>query len=148
MNDTNILLIVADQMVARLMGTYGHPVAKTPNLDRLASRGVRFENAYSPCPICSPTRQALVTGSYPSNIGIYDNASSLSSEIPTVCHYLSTAGYDTVLSGKMHFVGPDQLHGFEKRLTTDVFPSDFIWLTQRPEGGLATSPTSTNSPLP
>lgn len=136
MNKPNILLVVADQMVARLMGTYGHRVVKTPNLDRLAARGVRFDNAYSPCPICSPTRQALLSGCYPSNIGIYDNASSLSSEIPTVCHYLSVAGYDTVLSGKMHFVGPDQLHGFEKRLTTDVFPSNYIWLVQRPEGGL------------
>lgn len=136
MAKTNVLMIMCDQMVAELTGAYGHPVVQTPNLDRLTEEGVRFDNAYSPCPICSPTRQALFTGQYVSNIDCYDNTSVLGSDMPTLCHYLSIAGYDTVLSGKMHFIGPDQLHGFEKRLTTDVFPSDFTWLPQRSKGGL------------
>ena len=74
-----------------------------------------------------------MTGTYVSRLGCYDNSSPLGSDWPTVAHYLSLAGYDTVLSGKMHFAGPDQLHGFEKRLTTDVFPSSFLWLPGRPK---------------
>ncbi len=136
MGKINVLMIICDQMVAQLTGAYGHPVVQTPNLNRLVDEGIRFDNAYSSCPICSPTRQSLLTGRYASNLDCFDNTSVLSSDQPTLCHYLSIAGYDTVLSGKMHFIGPDQLHGFEKRLTTDVFPSDFTWLPQRPTGGL------------
>lgn len=130
----NVLMIVSDQMAPQLMGAYGHPVAQTPNLDRLAASGVRFDNAYSPCPICSPARVGLMTGNLPSRHDCYDNTSVLPSDTPTICHYLSMAGYETVLSGKMHFIGPDQLHGFEHRLTTDIFPSDFQWLPERTPG--------------
>jgi choline-sulfatase len=136
MEKTNILMIMCDQMVAQLTGAYGHPVVQTPNLNRLVEEGVRFDNAYSSCPICSPTRQSLFTGKYASNLDCYDNTSILGSDQPTLCHYLSIAGYDTALTGKMHFVGPDQLHGFEKRLTTDVFPSDMTWLPRRPQESL------------
>ena len=134
MEKLNILMIVCDQLVAQLTGAYGHPVVQTPNLDKLVETGVRFDCAYSPCPICAPTRQSLMTGQYVSRIGCYDNTCMLPSDQPTLCHYLSIHGYDTVLSGKMHFVGPDQLHGFEKRLTTDVFPSDLTWYPHRPSG--------------
>lgn len=127
----NILIIMVDQLVPMLMGTYGHPVVKTPNIDRLAARGVRFASAYSPCPVCSPARAAFMTGKYVSTTGNYDNATVLPADEPTVAHYLTNAGYDTVLSGKMHFVGPDQLHGFRTRLTTDVYPSDFGWTPVR-----------------
>ncbi len=131
----NLLMIVCDQMVAQLAGAYDHPVVKTPNLDRLVAEGARFDNAYTSCPICSPARQSLLTGHYPSRLQCFDNTCILGSDQPTLCHYLSNAGYDTVLTGKMHFIGPDQLHGFEKRLNTDVFPSDFNWLPQRPKEG-------------
>jgi choline-sulfatase len=133
MEEPNVLMIICDQMVPQLTGAYGHPVVQTPNLNRLVQEGVRFDNAYSSCPICSPTRQSLFTGKYASNIDCYDNTSVLGSDQPTLCHYLSIAGYDTALTGKMHFIGPDQTHGFERRLTTDVFPSDFTWLPQRPK---------------
>lgn len=134
MEKPNILMVVCDQMIAQLAGAYGHPVVKTPNLDRLVAEGVRFDNAYTSCPICSPARQSLLTGKYASNLGCYDNTCILASDQPTLAHYLAAAGYDTVLSGKMHFIGPDQQHGFEKRLTTDVFPSDFTWLiSDRPD---------------
>ena len=69
----------------------------------------------------------MVTGRSISSIGAWDNASELPAAIPTVAHYLRLADYRTVLSGKMHFVGPDQLHGFEQRLTTDIYPADFAW---------------------
>jgi choline-sulfatase len=70
-----------------------------------------------------------MTGRLPSRIGAYDNACELPSQVPTFAHYLRGMGYHTCLSGKMHFVGADQLHGFEDRVTTDVYPSDFSWTT-------------------
>ena len=124
----NIVLIMADQLVASLMGAYGHPVTKTPNLDALVEGGVRFDAAYSPCPLCAPARACLATGKYISNNKVWDNAAPLGSDQPTFAHYLSNAGYDTVTSGKMHYVGPDQLHGLRMRLTTDIYPAGFNML--------------------
>jgi choline-sulfatase len=63
----------------------------------------------------------------PSRSRVYDNAAEFAADIPTYAHHLRRAGYQTCLSGKMHFVGPDQLHGFEERLTTDIYPADFGW---------------------
>jgi choline-sulfatase len=68
-----------------------------------------------------------MTGLYSSRTGCFDNATEFAAEEPTFAHFLSAHGYDTVLSGKMHFIGPDQLHGFGTRLTTDVYPSGFDW---------------------
>lgn len=127
----NILFIIADQLIPFLTGAYGHPVVKTPNLNRLVKEGIRFDAAYSSCPVCAPARAAMMTGKYVSNIGAYDNAASFSCEEPTFAHYLTLAGYDTVLTGKMHFIGPDQLHGFSRRFTTNVYPADFDWVPVR-----------------
>lgn len=129
----NILLIMADQLVPFLTGPYGHPVVQTPNLDRLAAEGVTFDAAYSPCAVCAPARAALMTGRYVSHIGVFDNAATFSSEEPTLAYYLTLAGYDSVLAGKMHFVGPDQLHGYARRFTTNVYPADFSWVPVRGE---------------
>ena len=68
-----------------------------------------------------------MSGRLPSRTGAYDNAAEFRADIPTFAHYLRRAGYRTILSGKMHFCGPDQLHGFEQRLTTDIYPADFGW---------------------
>jgi len=68
-----------------------------------------------------------MSGLLPSRTRVYDNAAEFAAEIPTFAHHLRRLGYRTVLSGKMHFCGPDQLHGFEERLTTDIYPSDFGW---------------------
>ncbi len=68
-----------------------------------------------------------MSGRLPSKIAAWDNAVDFSAEVPTFAHYLEHLGYRTCLSGKMHFVGPDQLHGFSDRVTTDVYPSDFTW---------------------
>ena len=68
-----------------------------------------------------------MSGRLPSRTGAYDNAAEFRADIPTFAHYLRRAGYRTILSGKMHFCGPDQLHGFEERLTTDIYPADFGW---------------------
>lgn len=128
MSQPNILVIISDQMIASLTGAYGHPVSQTPALNSLAQDGIRFDAAYSPFPLCSPARACLMTGNNAAKIGAYDNASELRSDIPTFAHHLTNVGYDTVLSGKMHFVGADQLHGFNRRLTTDIYPADFGWV--------------------
>ena len=70
----------------------------------------------------------MATGQLCSAVGAYDNAAEFSAGIPTYAHYLRAAGYQTALSGKMHFIGPDQFHGFEKRLTADLYPADFAWV--------------------
>jgi choline-sulfatase len=123
----NILLIMCDQLAAPALSFYGHPTVKTPHLSELVKDGVLFENAYCNSPLCAPSRFSMMTGQLPSRIGAYDNAAYFPAEIPTLAHYLRHHGYHTSLSGKMHFVGPDQLHGFEERLTTDIYPSDFGW---------------------
>ena len=123
----NILIIMADQLAPQFLPAYGHSVVKSPNIDDLCERGVVFDAAYTNFPLCAPSRYSMMTGCLPSNIGAWDNAAELSSEIPTFAHYLSDLGYHTSLSGKMHFCGPDQLHGFDSRLTTDVYPADFTW---------------------
>ncbi len=123
----NIVLVVADQLSALHLRAYGHLVTKTPVIDRLARAGVVFDNAYSPSPLCAPARSTLMSGLLPSSTGAYDNAAEFPSAIPTFAHYLRLEGYRTCLAGKMHFVGPDQLHGFEDRLTTDVYPADYGW---------------------
>ncbi|HSH42926.1 MAG TPA: choline-sulfatase [Arenicellales bacterium] len=123
----NILIIMMDQLSARALRAYGGRTAKTPNLDRLAEMGTVFDNAYSNSPLCAPARFVFMAGQLPSRIGAYDNAAEFHSEIPTFAHYLRLQGYETTLSGKMHFIGADQLHGFESRLTTDIYPADFGW---------------------
>ena len=113
---------MADQLAAPWLA---HAI--TPALDRLADHGVSFVNAYSNSPLCAPARYAMLSGQLNSQIGAYDNAAEFASSIPTFAHHLRAAGYQTSLTGKMHFVGADQLHGFEERLTTDIYPADFGW---------------------
>lgn len=127
MTRPNILVIMADQLAPQFIGAYGHKVAKTPNLDALAARGMRFDAAYCNSPLCAPSRSAFMTGQHISRIAAYDNASEFKASIPTFAHYLKALGYRTCLSGKMHFIGPDQMHGFEDRVTTDIYPADFAW---------------------
>jgi hypothetical protein len=112
----NILYIMADQMAAPLLKMNDpHSVIKTPHLDELAKTGINFASAYCNSPLCAPSRFTMCTGQLPSKIGGYDNASILGPEVPTYAHYLRREGYETALAGKMHFIGPDQLHGFEHR---------------------------------
>ena len=123
----NFLILMADQMTPRVLAAYGGRIAKTPTIDRLAREGVVFENAYCNSPLCAPSRYALMSGQLPSATGGYDNAAEFAADTPTFAHYLRASGYQTILSGKMHFCGADQLHGFEERLTTDIYPADFGW---------------------
>lgn len=123
----NILVIQADQMTAKALSLYGHKLVKTPNIDRLAKGGTVFENAYCNFPLCVPSRTSMMAGRLPNDIGMWDNAIEMPASIPTLAHYLRSANYHTVLAGKMHFVGPDQIHGFDERIVTDIYPSNFAW---------------------
>ena len=123
----NILLVMADQLAPHFTSAYGHPLVRTPTLDSLAERGARFDAAYSHSPLCAPARFSMMSGQPVSSIGAWDNASEFPASVPTLAHCMALAGYRTILSGKMHFVGPDQLHGFDERLTTDIYPADFAW---------------------
>ncbi|MXZ98189.1 MAG: choline-sulfatase [Acidimicrobiaceae bacterium] len=127
MSRPNILVVMADQLAPHFTGAYGHPLVRTPAMDGLAGRGARFDAAYCHSPICAPARFTMLSGQPVSAIGAWDNAAEFPASVPTLAHYLAMTGYRTVLSGKMHFVGPDQLHGFEERLTTDIYPADFAW---------------------
>lgn len=127
MKQPNILVIQADQLTAKVLPMYGNPLVRTPNLSRLAERGVTFLNAYCNNPVCGPSRGSMLTGRMSSAVGCYDNAADFLSSELTLAHYLRHQGYRTCLSGKMHYTGAEQLHGFEERVTTDIYPSDFGW---------------------
>ena len=116
----NFVVVVSDQHHPRVMGYAGDGVVRTPNLDRLAAQGVRFEGTYCGSPLCVPSRMTFLTGRHCSDIGVWSNNCMLASDIPTFAHGLGIAGYETVLGGRMHFVGPDQRHGFERRIIGDV----------------------------
>ena len=123
----NILILMVDQLNGTFFPDGPAQWLHTPHLKKLAEQSTRFANAYTASPLCAPGRAAFMSGQLPSKNHVYDNAAEFSSTIPTYAHHLRRAGYHTCLSGKMHFVGPDQLHGFEERLTTDIYPADFGW---------------------
>jgi choline-sulfatase len=127
MSKPNILILMVDQLNGTLFPDGPADWLHAPNLKKLAEKSTRFANAYTASPLCAPGRASFMSGQLPSRTGVYDNAAEFRSDIPTYAHHLRRAGYYTALSGKMHFVGPDQLHGFEDRLTTDIYPADFGW---------------------
>ena len=118
----NIVVVMTDQHAARAIGAAGDPAAETPTLDRLAARGTRFTNAYCPSPLCVPSRMAFLTGLEPHVSGVLGNDDFLASDIPTIAHALGSVGYECQLFGRMHFYGPDQLHGFVGRPIGDIGP--------------------------
>lgn len=115
----NILFIFSDQHTQKVTGCYGDGIVQTPHLDRLAARGVTFDNAYTPAPLCTPARMSLLTGRYPSMQACWTNSDALASDVPTFVHALGTAGYRPTLVGRLHAIGPDQLHGYLDRRVGD-----------------------------
>ncbi len=125
------------------MGCAGDPIARTPALDGLAVRGVQFDHAYCAAPLCGPSRMALMTARHPHEIQCWSNDYALSSEVPTFAHGFTAADYETVLCGRMHFVGADQRHGFLTRLVGDVPESAYLeagWRLERVLGSLVDTP--------
>ncbi|HEX2037222.1 MAG TPA: sulfatase-like hydrolase/transferase [Chloroflexota bacterium] len=132
----NILLIMSDEHGPMFSSAYGHSLVRSPNLDRLAATGVTFDAAYCPSPLCVPSRAAFMTGKHLHRVGAYDNGAPFSSAEATWAHMLRAAGYEVVLDGKMHFIGPDALHGFERQLTRDSKGriAGSAWLDPFPRG--------------
>ena len=111
----NLLYIHSDQHNPAVLGCYGDRLVKTPNLDRLASRGVLCTNVYCPSPVCVASRMSMLTGRYPHEIGVWTNDQILDSATPTLAHAMGAAGYRPALAGRMHANGADQLHGYAER---------------------------------
>ena len=130
----NFLFIQADQMAGPALPFGGNKTVKAPHMSRLAEEGVVFANCYCNFPMCGPSRASMHAGRLPYNIGMYDNASEFRSAVPTFAHYLRNEGYRVEMSGKMHFVGADQLHGYHRRHTTEIYPANFAWTVDWSKG--------------
>ncbi len=132
----NIIVILSDQQRWDVCGCYGQPLNITPNLDRMASEGVRFERAFTCQPVCGPARACIQTGKYATEIGTHINHRMLPVTERTLAHLLREQGYDTAYIGKWHLAscgphgGPDDFRtrcvpperrgGYEYWLASDV----------------------------
>ena len=141
MTRANLLIIMSDEHDPMVSTPYGHPFVRTPNMQRLADAGAVFANAYCNAPLCVPSRASFMTGKHLFRTQVWDNASPLGTEEPTWAHRLNAVGYETCLAGKMHFIGPDQMHGFTHRIMSDIHGMGQIstnlpdWSTGTPAGG-------------
>ena len=131
----NLLYIHSDQHSPFVAGCYGDSLVQTPHLDRLAQDGALFENAYCPSPICVPSRMSTLTGRHPCQNEVWTNQHALDPSIPTLAHAMGAAGYWPVIVGRMHALGPDQLHGYVERLVGD-HSSNYVGGTPVDRGAL------------
>lgn len=117
----NLLFLIADDHAAYVMGADGNKMAQTPNLDRLAGEGTRFAANYCNSPVCTPSRQSILTGLYPHAAGVTTLKTPLSEDRTTLADLLQADGYQTGVFGKMHFNRPgvDGMHGFGTAMTED-----------------------------
>ena len=115
MKAKNLLFIISDEHQARALSCAGHPVVRTPNIDRLAARGTRFTSAYTPCPICVPARASLATGRYVHEIGYWDNAMGYDGRVPGWGARMQAAGVRVESIGKLHYANGDLLTGFDRQ---------------------------------
>ncbi len=104
-NSMNIIFIFSDQQQRYSLGCMGNPNVNTPNLDRIAGRGVLFTRCYSNDPVCGPFRGSLLTGQYTSRCGVTRNGDPLPEGVPTLADALNSGGYDTSFVGKWHLGG-------------------------------------------
>jgi choline-sulfatase len=112
----NLLFLLSDNHNRALAGCYGHRIATTPNLDRIAARGVTFANAYSASPLCCPARAAIATGRFPHQTGFFDNAIVYDGSVPSWMHRLRTQGHHVASIGKLHFRSTENDNGFSEEL--------------------------------
>jgi len=108
----NLLIIISDEHRKDTMGCVGHHLVKTPNLDSLAARGTVFENAYTPSPMCVPTRASIATGDYVHKIGNWDSATPYCGKTRSWMRHLRDQGVDVSSIGKLHFRSSDDDNGF------------------------------------
>lgn len=121
MKQPDILIFMSDQHSPEFSG-WGNTPVDTPVLDRLKKSGTSFEAAYTASPLCVPARMAMMSSLLPSRTGIFTNQDTLPDLTPCFTHALVEAGYETVLIGRMHFLGKEQHHGFTRRLAGDITP--------------------------
>ena len=113
---------MSDQHNPLVSSPYGHSFVHTPAIQGLADRGVTYENAYCPSPLCVPSRSAFLTGLPVHQIGAWDNSCPLPVSEPTWAHRLNAVGYETTLCGRMSIGGPNQMHGFAQRIHPEMRP--------------------------
>ena len=142
----NLLFLMADDHAGYVLGCDGNKRARTPNMDRLAGEGVRFASHYCNSPVCTPSRQSLITGQMPHMAGVTQLRTALSTEKPTLAKMLKLSGYTTATFGKMHFNQPGKpgLHGFDLCQTEDVMQRR--WAAEVQGGELPAGVTT--KPLP
>ena len=116
MKPANLLIIMADQHSRRVLGCHGHPLVRTPHLDRLAARGTRFSDAYTNSPICVPARASFATGRYPHQIRHWDNADPYHGDVPSWGHRLMEAGHRATSIGKLHYRSEEDANGFDEEI--------------------------------
>jgi choline-sulfatase len=109
-------LILSDDHAAYALGCYGNTVVRTPNLDRLARGGIRFNYAYANSPVCTPSRQSLITSKLPHAVGVTLLSTPLSPDQLTIAEHLKKFGFATGAVGKMHFINENLQHGFDYRV--------------------------------
>jgi len=110
----NLLFIFSDQHTRPASGCYGHPVVKTPNLDRLAEGGTLFQNAYCNGPICVPSRGSMATGMSVNALEVWDNCSPYFGQAPSWGHRMMEEGKRAVSIGKLHYRGTSDSNGFDE----------------------------------
>ena len=118
MKPSNVLFIFSDEHDPRYMGSSGHPFVRTPNLDKLAARGTRFTNAWTPCPVCVPARASLATGRYVHQIGYWDNAIAYEGRIKGWGHRMQDNGNRVEAIGKLHYQDAQHPTGFDRQQET------------------------------
>ncbi|MCL2833278.1 MAG: sulfatase-like hydrolase/transferase [Treponema sp.] len=122
MEKPDILVFMSDQHNAMICGYAGDKIIRTPNMDDLARCGTVFDAAYTSFPLCVPARISFMTGQLAHRNGFIDNAGAIPEDQATFIHSVAAEGYETVLCGRMHFLGADQRHGFTKRFVGDITP--------------------------
>ncbi len=122
MPNTNLLLIMCDQLRADVLGCYGDDYVKTPNIDRLAEEGIVFDNAYSPTPVCVPARHAVISGKKPYKLGMLENTGKREEIYDPLAKLIRDQGYYTSAVGKMHFVPTREHFGFDRLFLSEEIP--------------------------
>lgn len=116
MDDMNLLIIMDDEHNKKVLGYNGHKMVKTPHLDKLATRAIRFNNAYSSSPLCVPARAAFATGRYVHETKCWDNAIAYDGKIPSWAHILRDAGHTVTSIGKLHYANETIDGGFSEQI--------------------------------